>query len=211
MRIDCEMEILNKFPVVPVLVIDDASWAGELGACLVDAGMPLVEVTLRTAQSWRAVAAMRTVAGLTVGLGSVTKTSDLIKGKELGVDFAVSAGLSEDLIMYARNEGIPYLPGVATPSELLRSTQLGVEIVKWFPAETLGGIPALKAISAPFPSLRFVPTGGINIMNANTYLQEKNVIAVGGSWMFDRDSMSNKDVAKIAWNIKKAVEMMEAS
>ena len=204
------MEILNKFSIVPVLVIDDASWAGELGACLVDAGMPLVEVTLRTAQSWQAVAAMRNVAGLTVGLGSVTKTSDLIKGKELGVDFAVSAGLSEELIMCARNEGIPYLPGVATPSELLRSTQLGVEIVKWFPAETLGGIPALKAISAPFPSLRFVPTGGINIMIANTYLQEKNVIAVGGSWMFDRDSMSNKNVAQIVLNIKKAVEMMEA-
>ena len=192
------MEILGKNRVIPVLVIEDASWASELGKCLLDSGVSIVEVTLRTDASWQAIETMKKISGLTVGMGSVSKETDLDRGKELGVEFAVSAGLRSDLVLKARALSIPYLPGVATPSEVLSGIGLSLEILKWFPAETLGGISALKAISAPFPKARFIPTGGITQENAGQYLQEKSVLAVGGSWMFPKSAMSEKNLPEIA-------------
>lgn len=192
------MEILGKNRVIPVLVIEDASWASELGKCLLDSGVSIVEVTLRTDASWQAIETMKKISGLTVGMGSVSKEIDLDRGKDLGVEFAVSAGLRSDLVLKARALGIPYLPGVATPSEVLSGIGLSLEILKWFPAETLGGISALKAISAPFPKARFIPTGGITQESAGQYLQEKSVLAVGGSWMFPKSAMSEKNLPEIA-------------
>lgn len=192
------MEILGKNRVIPVLVIEDASWASELGKCLLDSGVSIVEVTLRTDASWQAIETMKEISGLTVGMGSVSKETDLDRGKDLGVEFAVSAGLRSDLVLKARALSIPYLPGVATPSEVLSGIGLSLEILKWFPAETLGGISALKAISAPFPKARFIPTGGITQENAGQYLQEKSVLAVGGSWMFPKSAMSEKNLPEIA-------------
>jgi len=192
------MEILGKNRVIPVLVIEDASWASELGKCLLDSGVSIVEVTLRTDASWQAIETMKNISGLIVGMGSVSKEIDLDRGKDLGVEFAVSAGLRNDLVLKARALGIPYLPGVATPSEVLSGIGLSLEILKWFPAETLGGISALKAISAPFPNARFIPTGGITQENAGQYLQEKSVLAVGGSWMFPKSAMSEKNLPEIA-------------
>ena len=192
------MEILGKNRVIPVLVIEDSSWASELGQCLLDSGVSIVEVTLRTDASWQAIETMKKISGLTVGMGSVSKESDLDRGKDLGVEFAVSAGLRSDLVLKARALGIPYLPGVATPSEVLSGIGQSLEILKWFPAETLGGISALKAISAPFPKIRFIPTGGITQENAGQYLQEKSVLAVGGSWMFPKSAMSEKNLPEIA-------------
>lgn len=192
------MEILGNNRVIPVLVIEDASWASELGKCLLDSGVSIVEVTLRTDASWQAIETMKKISGLTVGMGSVSKETDLDRGKDLGVEFAVSAGLRSDLVLKARALGIPYLPGVATPSEVLSGIGLSLEILKWFPAETLGGISALKAISAPFPKARFIPTGGITQENAGQYLQEKSVLAVGGSWMFPKSAMSEKNLPELA-------------
>jgi 2-dehydro-3-deoxyphosphogluconate aldolase/(4S)-4-hydroxy-2-oxoglutarate aldolase len=192
------MEILVKNRVIPVLVIEDASWAGELGKCLLDSGISIIEVTLRTDASWQAIETMKAVSGLTVGMGSVSKESDLDRGKDLGVEFAVSAGLRSDLVSKARALGIPYLPGVATPSEILSGIGQSLDVLKWFPAETLGGINALRAISAPFPRTRFIPTGGITQENAAQYLQEKSVLAVGGSWMFPKSAMSEKNLPEIA-------------
>lgn len=192
------MDILGKNRVIPVLVIEDASWAGELGKCLLDSGISIIEVTLRTDASWQAIETMKAVSGLTVGIGSVSKESDLDRGKDLGVEFAVSAGLRSDLVSKARALGIPYLPGVATPSEILSGIGQSLDVLKWFPAETLGGINALKAISAPFPRTRFIPTGGITQENAAQYLQEKSVLAVGGSWMFPKSAMSEKNLPEIA-------------
>jgi len=192
------VKALAGHSVVPVLVIEDASWAKELASALVSSGLPIVEVTLRTPESWAAAEVMRSVSGLKLGIGSVTRVEDLSRGKELGVDFAVSAGIRRDLVDSARDLDISYLPGVATPSEVLLAVDLGLSTVKWFPAETLGGVAALKAISAPFPAMRFVPTGGITAANAPTYLSEKNISAVGGSWMFAKDAMAAKDLTKIS-------------
>lgn len=205
------MKILTGHAVIPVLVIEDASWARDLGEVLVQSGLPIVEVTLRTEQSWAAARAMREVSGLLLGLGSVTKSADLKAGKELGIDFAVSAGIRGDLVESAGELEIPYIPGVATPSEVLLGVELGLELLKWFPAEQFGGIKALKAISAPFPKMRFLPTGGISEKNASEYLAEDCVSAVGGSWMFPKAAMATKDLALIASAAKIAASFTKES
>ena len=201
------MSITKKFSVVPVLVIEDSTWAKDLGSCLVESGLSIVEVTLRTSQSWQALSEMKKVSGLTVGLGSVSKISDLDRGKDLGIDFAVSAGIRRDLVEKAQSLGIEYYPGVATPSEILSALECELQTLKWFPAETLGGIKALRAISAPFPQLKFVPTGGINGENAGEYLRESNVVAVGGSWMFSKEALASKNLQAIGDNARAAATL----
>lgn len=190
--------------VVPVLVIDDASWALELGNCLVENGIPIIEVTLRTSASWSALEKMRDVKGLTLGVGSISNSAELIRANEIGVQFAVSAGLREDLVTTAADLNLPYFPGVSTPSEILQAIKLGLTKLKWFPAETLGGVKALNSISAPFPNLTFMPTGGINFDNARNYLALKNVVGVGGSWMFPLSAMKEKNLEIIASLIEEA-------
>jgi 2-dehydro-3-deoxyphosphogluconate aldolase / (4S)-4-hydroxy-2-oxoglutarate aldolase len=188
---------LPNFPIIPILVIEDAGWAKELGSCLVESGFPLIEVTLRTNQSWSAVEKMCEVPGIEVGVGSVVSVEDLKRAKDCGAKFAVSPGINRNLLQYAEGLGLPYLPGVATPSEIMTAIELGINILKWFPAETLGGLPALKAISAPFPNIRFVPTGGITSEKASNYLKQDNVHSVGGSWMFPMDLMTKQDLVSL--------------
>lgn len=187
-----------KSRVIPVLVIEDASWSLDLASTLVEAGLPIVEVTLRTKASWDALTMMREVPGLVLAVGSVSSIEDLTRANDLQVDFAVSAGIRSDLIEKAFELGLAYIPGVSTPSEVLLGIKHGLTTLKWFPAETLGGVPALKAISAPFPSLRFIPTGGINSDNGRNYLEEKLVKAIGGSWMFPKQALLDKDLSTIS-------------
>lgn len=187
-----------KSRVIPVLVIEDASWSLDLASTLVEAGLPIVEVTLRTKASWDALTMMREVPGLVLAVGSVSSIEDLTRANDLQVDFAVSAGIRSDLIEKAFELELPYIPGVSTPSEVLLGIKHGLTTLKWFPAETLGGVPALKAISAPFPSLRFIPTGGINSDNGRNYLEEKSVKAIGGSWMFPKQALLDKDLSTIS-------------
>jgi 2-dehydro-3-deoxyphosphogluconate aldolase/(4S)-4-hydroxy-2-oxoglutarate aldolase len=187
-----------KSRVIPVLVIEDASWSLDLASTLVEAGLPIVEVTLRTKASWDALTMMREVPGLVLAVGSVSSIEDLTRANDLQVDFAVSAGIRSDLIEKAFELGLAYIPGVSTPSEVLLGIKHGLTTLKWFPAETLGGVPALKAISAPFPSLRFIPTGGINSDNGRNYLEEKSVKAIGGSWMFPKQALLDKDLSTIS-------------
>ena len=188
----------TKSRVIPVLVIEDASWSLDLASTLVEAGLPIVEVTLRTKASWDALTMMREVPGLVLAVGSVSSIEDLTRANDLQVDFAVSAGIRSDLIEKAFELGLAYIPGVSTPSEVLLGIKHGLTTLKWFPAETLGGVPALKAISAPFPSLRFIPTGGINSDNGRNYLEEKSVKAIGGSWMFPKQALLDKDLSSIS-------------
>lgn len=187
-----------KSRVIPVLVIEDASWSLDLASTLVEAGLPIVEVTLRTKASWDALTMMREVPGLVLAVGSVSSIEDLTRANDLQVDFAVSAGIRSDLIEKAFELGLAYIPGVSTPSEVLLGIKHGLTTLKWFPAETSGGVPALKAISAPFPSLRFIPTGGINSDNGRNYLEEKSVKAIGGSWMFPKQALLDKDLTTIS-------------
>lgn len=177
------IETILAHRVVPVLVIKNEADARTVGEALVEGGLPVVEVTLRTPASWGAVKELKKIEGLIVGVGSVKTPEDIVRAKDEGLAFAVSPGLLTPIAEMAEQRQLSYLPGVSTPSEVMLALSLGFSVVKWFPAEALGGAATLKAIAAPFPGLKFVPTGGVHQGNMAAYLQEKFVAAIGGSWM----------------------------
>jgi 2-dehydro-3-deoxyphosphogluconate aldolase/(4S)-4-hydroxy-2-oxoglutarate aldolase len=199
-------ETQGKFPianilahrVVPVLVIKNASDARAVGEALVEGGLPVVEVTLRTPASWDAVQELKKIDGLIVGVGSVKTPDDIARAKDEGLAFAVSPGLLAPIADMAEKRQLSYLPGVSTPSEVMLALSLGFSVVKWFPAEALGGISSLKAIAAPFPDLKFVPTGGVNQNNMSSYLQEKFVAGIGGSWMVSASLVESQNRAEMS-------------
>jgi 2-dehydro-3-deoxyphosphogluconate aldolase/(4S)-4-hydroxy-2-oxoglutarate aldolase len=173
--------IMRLAPVIPVLVIDGGLDPAELAATLVEAGLPVIEVTLRTSGALDALSAMAKVPGAIVGAGTVLNEMQLDDAVAAGAKFIVSPGLTEWLARAA--EGIPFLPGVATAGDIMRGLDLGLDRFKFFPAEAVGGIPALKALSAPFAGVRFCPTGGITAATAGNWLALKSVPCVGGSWI----------------------------
>jgi len=176
-------QIMGAAPVIPVLVLDgEGDWAG-LAETLVAAGLPVLEVTLRTPAALDAIRAMSTVEGAIVGAGTVLNEAQLDAALEAGSKFIVSPGLTEPLGKAAIASGVPYLPGVATAGDIMRGLDLGLDRFKFFPAESSGGIPALKALSAPFGEIRFCPTGGIRADTAADWLTLPSVLCVGGSWL----------------------------
>jgi 2-dehydro-3-deoxyphosphogluconate aldolase/(4S)-4-hydroxy-2-oxoglutarate aldolase len=191
--------------IIPVLVLDDPSKAHEIGSALVECGLPIVEVTLRTDSAWEAIENFKKVDGLSVGVGSVTSAEQLSRASQLDLDFAVSPGFENSLVEHSLNLGLPYLPGVSSPSEMMRGLSFGLKHLKFFPAETLGGIKAIQAMSAPFPTLSFIPTGGITEELAPSYLAEPNIPAVGGSWMVSKKRISSGDFDGLRSDITGAV------
>lgn len=180
-------DIMRAAPVIPVLVLEgDADWA-ELAQTFVAAGLPVLEVTLRTPAACEAIRRMRSVAGAIVGAGTVLNEQQLGEALEAGSQFIVSPGLTETLAQAAMRTGIPYLPGVATAGEIMKGLDLGFERFKFFPAEAAGGMGALKALSAPFPNVRFCPTGGIRPDYAADWLALPSVLCVGGTWLYPGD------------------------
>ena len=176
-------QIMRAAPVIPVLVLDgEGDWAG-LAETLVTAGLPVLEVTLRTPAALDAIRAMSAVEGAIVGAGTVLNEAQLDTALAAGSKFIVSPGLTEALGKTAIASGIPYLPGIATAGDIMRGLDLGLDRFKFFPAESSGGIPALKALSAPFGEIRFCPTGGIRADTAADWLALPSVLCVGGSWL----------------------------
>lgn len=186
-------EILALSPVVPVLTIEDAAQAVPLARALLEGGIGVVEVTLRTAAALDAIAAMAGVPGMVVGAGTVLKPSQYEAVAAAGARFVVSPGSSEAVLDAAARSGVPFLPGAATPSEVLALLEQGYRLQKFFPAEPAGGIPMLKALAAPIPDVRFCPTGGVGIGNARDYLALPNVICVGGSWLTPAPALAAGD------------------
>lgn len=175
-------QIMRKAPVIPVLVFqEEMDWVG-LAETFVGAGLPVLEVTLRTGHGLEAIRAMSRVPGAIVGAGTVLNEAQLSQAIEAGSQFIVSPGLTEPLARAALDSGIPFLPGVATASEIMRGLDLGLDRFKFFPAEASGGIPAIKAIAGPFGNVRFCPTGGIRSDTAASWLALDNILCVGGSW-----------------------------
>jgi len=175
--------VLSVSPVIPVLVLDGSLDPVELAETLVDAGLPVIEITLRTPDALDAIRAMAGVEGAIVGAGTVLDEAQLAKAIEAGADFIVSPGLTHPLALAARDTGVAFLPGVATASEILRGIDLGLAHFKFFPAEAAGGPKALAALSAPFSNVRFCPTGGITEASAPNWLALASVACVGGSWI----------------------------
>lgn len=178
--------ILRLAPVIPVLVLDGGHDPAELASTLVGAGLPVIEVTLRTPGALAAIKAMGSVPGAVVGAGTVIGTAQLDDALAAGTRFIVSPGLTEPLAKAAIAENIPYLPGVATAGDIMRGLDLGLDHFKFFPAEAAGGIAALRALSAPFANVRFCPTGGITAATAGDWLALDSVACIGGSWIVPR-------------------------
>jgi 2-dehydro-3-deoxyphosphogluconate aldolase/(4S)-4-hydroxy-2-oxoglutarate aldolase len=187
-----------SYGVIPVLVIDQPSNARALGETLLSAGLPVIELTLRTESSWDSYKELRKVEGLYLGVGSINSIENMKKTIDLGADFAVSPGLLPEVAEVAISAEMPYYPGVATPSEIARGLSLGLKVLKFFPAEALGGMKTLNSISAPFKDLRFIPTGGIDLRLLPEYLQSKKVAAVGGSWMVPQTLVDQGEFGKIS-------------
>jgi 2-dehydro-3-deoxyphosphogluconate aldolase/(4S)-4-hydroxy-2-oxoglutarate aldolase len=181
MKID---EIMRATPVIPVLVLDgEADWA-ELAGNFVAAGLPVLEVTLRTQHALDAIRQMSVVPGAIVGAGTVLNEKQLGEAIDAGSRFIVSPGFTEPLAKAVAQSGVAFLPGVATAGDIMRGLDLGVDRFKFFPAEAAGGIPALKALSAPFAHVRFCPTGGVRPDSAAEWLALESVLCVGGSWLY---------------------------
>ena len=175
--------ILAAAPVIPVLVIDRVEDALPIARALVEGGLPVLEVTLRTPAALDAVRAMKTVPGAIVGVGTVLNAKQYEESVEAGAEFAVSPGLTEFLAAAASGGPVPLLPGVATASEIMAALELGFTRLKFFPAIAAGGLPALKGHSAVFGGVRFCPTGGITLANAPEWLALPAVACVGGTWL----------------------------
>ncbi len=175
--------IMRASAVIPVLVIEDAAAARPLAEALVAGGLRVLEVTLRTPAALDAIRAMKEVPGAIVGAGTVVSTDQFEQVMDAGAEFIVSPGLTERLARPIIDSGVPYLPGVATAGDIMRGLDLGLTHFKFFPAETSGGLKALKALAAPFHQCRFCPTGGITEASAPDWLAFDRVLCVGGSWV----------------------------
>jgi 2-dehydro-3-deoxyphosphogluconate aldolase / (4S)-4-hydroxy-2-oxoglutarate aldolase len=176
-------KIMELAPVIPVLVIKDPAYARPIAEALVAGGLHALEVTLRTPVAIQVIREMATVDGAVVGAGTVVNERDLAASVGAGAQFIVSPGLTEPLGKAAMASGIPFLPGIATASDIMRGLDIGLTRFKFFPATGAGGIPALKALAAPFHQCRFCPTGGITQATAAEWLALDQVACVGGSWL----------------------------
>ncbi len=190
--------LFSRAPVVPVLTIDDFEIAVPLARALCDGGLPVIEVTLRTRAALAAIAAIAVeVPECTVGAGTVVRHVDAAFAIDAGAKFLVSPGTDSVLAETFTEIEIPVLPGCSTVSEAMVLSDLGFEVLKFFPAEASGGANWLKAVAAPLPHIHFCPTGGINVQNVKDYLALPNVIAVGGSWLVPKDVLAAKDFKRV--------------
>ena len=191
-------QLMRMAPVIPVLVIDDVAHAVPIAMALVAGGLPVLEVTLRTASALAVIREMKQVPGAIVGAGTVLNEHALDDALKAGSEFIVSPGLTDSLAKAAIAAGAAFLPGVATAADVMRGLDHGLDRFKFFPAEANGGIPALKAIAAPFGSARFCPTGGITLASAPAWLALEAVLCCGGSWLVGANNNGGPpDVAAI--------------
>lgn len=191
-------ELLKRERIVPVVVIDDAAKAVPLARTLMEAGLNSIEVTLRSAAALAAIEQIATkVPGLIVGAGSLRRSEQISDIREAGAQFAVAPGWAPGLLDAAEVAGLPLLPGAATAAEMMQLFERGYALQKFFPAELAGGIPYLRAVGAPLPELRFVPTGGITAELAGDYLALPNVAAVGGTWITPKCLLDAGDFDRI--------------
>jgi 2-dehydro-3-deoxyphosphogluconate aldolase/(4S)-4-hydroxy-2-oxoglutarate aldolase len=175
------------------LVVHCPDIAKPLAEALISGGLPVLEVTLRTEFALDVISEMAKIPGGVVGAGTITKARDVKDAINAGANFAVSPGSTDNILEACEQQNLPILPGAATSSEIMRLFDLGYSVQKFFPAEMIGGQPALKAIGGPLPNVKFCPTGGITIDNAKGYLELKNTLCVGGSWITPQKLIENKD------------------
>ena len=191
------MDKLSRIRLMPVIVIDRVEDAWPLAQALKAGGLPVAEVTFRTAAAEGAIRAIAKDKDIALGAGTILQPDQVDQAMEAGATYIVTPGFNGKVVRRCREKGIPVFPGIATPTEIQMALDEGVETVKFFPAESIGGIKALKAIAAPYGMMRFIPTGGINLEKLPEYLAFKSVVAVGGSWMVAPDLLKAGNFAEV--------------
>lgn len=203
------LEKIQKIGIVPVVVLDDAKDALPLAKALCDGGLPCAEVTFRTAAAEESIRIMaEKFPEMLVGAGTVLTTEQVDRAVNAGAKFIVSPGLNPVVVQYCVDKGIPVTPGTSNPSDVEAALSLGLEVVKFFPAEAAGGLEMIKAMSAPYTAVKFMPTGGISAKNINSYLAFDKILACGGSWMVKKDLVAAGEFDKIRDLTKEAVQTM---
>ena len=205
-----QQSVLGNARIVPVVVLDDADLAVPLAETLVEAGMPVIEVTLRTAEALAGIEAIaKAVPDMVVGAGSLRTPAQFKQVVDAGARFTVCPGATDTLIESARDSGLPFFPGAVTASEMLKLYEQGFTMQKFFPAELSGGADYLKAVGGPLPEVRFMPTGGISAERALDYLALGNVACVGGSWITPKSQLAERDFASIGKTATEAVKLSD--
>lgn len=201
---------MSGYGIIPVVVLNDVKDALPLGKALVEGGIPCAEVTFRTDAAEESIRIMsENFPEMLVGAGTVLTTEQVDRAVNAGAKFIVSPGLNPKVVKYCLEKNIPVTPGVITPSEIEQAMELGLEVVKFFPAEPFGGLKTIKALAAPYTKMKFMPTGGINISNVRDYLAFDKIIACGGSWMVSGNLVKEGKFDEITKLVKEAAEIVK--
>lgn len=204
------LEKIEKIGIVPVVVLNDAKDAEPLAKALCNGGLPCAEVTFRTAAAEESIRIMsEKYPEMLVGAGIVLTTEQVDRAVAAGAKFIVSPGLNPKVVQYCLDKNIPVTPGTQTPSEMEQALEMGLDVVKFFPAEPAGGLKMIKAVAAPYTTLKFMPTGGINLENVEEYLKYDRILACGGSWMVKGDLVSAGKFDEIEKMTKDAAELVK--
>ncbi|MGL2756983.1 bifunctional 4-hydroxy-2-oxoglutarate aldolase/2-dehydro-3-deoxy-phosphogluconate aldolase [Helicobacter pylori] len=205
---DKTIEVLQISPIVPVVVIEDLNDAVPLAQSLIEGGIPIIEVTLRSSCALEAIELIaKNVPKMHVGAGTILNPTQLEQAQNRGAEFLISPGLTIKLLEHAKKKDMPLIPGVSSSSEVMQALELGYNALKFFPAEYCGGVKLLNAFNGPFKGVKFCPTGGISADNMRSYLNLENVLCVGGSWLTPKDLIQNKEWDKITEICKRALAL----
>ncbi|WRD98710.1 bifunctional 4-hydroxy-2-oxoglutarate aldolase/2-dehydro-3-deoxy-phosphogluconate aldolase [Helicobacter pylori] len=200
------IEVLQISPIVPVVVIENIKDAVPLAQSLIEGGIPIIEVTLRSSCALEAIELIaKNVPKMCVGAGTILNLTQLEQAQNRGAEFLISPGLTIKLLEHAKKKNMPLIPGVSSSSEVMQALELGYNALKFFPAEYCGGVKLLNAFNGPFKGVKFCPTGGISADNMRSYLNLENVLCVGGSWLTPKDLIQNKEWDKITEICKRAL------
>ncbi|MBH0228271.1 bifunctional 4-hydroxy-2-oxoglutarate aldolase/2-dehydro-3-deoxy-phosphogluconate aldolase [Helicobacter pylori] len=203
---DKTIEVLQISPIVPVVVIENIKDAVPLAQSLIEGGIPIIEVTLRSSCALEAIELIaKNVPKMRVGAGTILNLTQLEQAQNRGAEFLISPGLTIKLLEHAKKKDMPLIPGVSSSSEVMQALELGYSALKFFPAEYCGGVKLLNAFNGPFKGVKFCPTGGISADNMRSYLDLENVLCVGGSWLTPKDLIQNKEWDKITEICKRAL------
>ncbi|MCK0499685.1 bifunctional 4-hydroxy-2-oxoglutarate aldolase/2-dehydro-3-deoxy-phosphogluconate aldolase [Helicobacter pylori] len=202
------IEFLQISPIVPVVVIEDIKDAVPLAQSLVEGGIHIIEVTLRSSCALEAIELIaKNVPKMRVGAGTILNPTQLEQAQNRGAEFLISPGLTIKLLEYAKKKDMPLIPGVSSSSEVMQALELGYSALKFFPAEYCGGVKLLNAFNGPFKGVKFCPTGGISADNMRSYLNLENVLCVGGSWLTPKNLIQNKEWDKITEICKRSLAL----
>ncbi|GAA8384135.1 bifunctional 4-hydroxy-2-oxoglutarate aldolase/2-dehydro-3-deoxy-phosphogluconate aldolase [Helicobacter pylori] len=202
------IEILQISPIVPVVVVENIKDAVPLAQSLIEGGIPIIEVTLRSSCALEAIELIaKNVPKMRVGAGTILNLTQLEQAQNRGAEFLISPGLTIKLLEHAKKKDMPLIPGVSSSSEVMQALELGYNALKFFPAEYCGGVKLLNAFNGPFKGVKFCPTGGISVDNMRSYLALENVVCVGGSWLTPKDLVQNKEWDKITEICKRALTL----